>query len=97
MKTEKWVVIDSGGRVMLKAVGEPQIICTLETRPLKITREIGARAHLIAATPELLEACRHGAMSIHHPSCSHGKSGDGNTCNCHVGKCQEAIAKADND
>lgn len=55
---EKWVVIDSGGRVMLKAVGEPQIVCTLETKPLKITREIQARAALIAAAPNLLEACK---------------------------------------
>ncbi len=54
---EKWVVIDSGGRIMLKAVGEPQIICTLETVPLKITSKIHARAHLIAAAPELLAAC----------------------------------------
>ena len=44
---------------------------------------------------DLLEACRHGAMSSHHPACSHGKQGDGNTCECHVGKCQQAIAKAE--
>jgi len=50
----KWVVIDSGGRVMLKAVGEPQIICTLETRPLKITPEVADNARLIAAAPDLL-------------------------------------------
>ena len=55
---EKWVVIDSGGRVMLKAVGEPQIICTLETVPLKISPQIQDRAYLIAAAPELLTACK---------------------------------------
>ena len=45
---------------------------------------------------DLLEACEHGAMSNHHPSCTHGKRGDGNTCECHVKKCQQAIAKATN-
>ena len=52
----KWVVIDSGGRVMLRAVGEPQIICTLEIRPLKITPEVQDNARLIAAAPDLLAA-----------------------------------------
>lgn len=52
---EKWVVIDSGGRVMLKAAGEPQIICTLETVPLKISPKIRARADLIAAAPKTKE------------------------------------------
>ena len=56
--------------------------------------ETMANARLIAAAPELLEACKHGAMSSHHPACSHGKSGDGNTCECHVKKCQDAIDKA---
>jgi len=51
-------------------------------------------AQLIAAAPKLLAACEHGAMSCHHPSCSHGKMADGNTCECHVKKCQEAIANA---
>lgn len=55
---EEWVVIDSGGRVMLKAVGEPQIICTLETVPLKITPEIEVRAKIIAAAPDMLEALK---------------------------------------
>ena len=62
---EEWIVIDSGGRVMLKAVGEPQIICTLETVPLKISPKVHSRAELIAAAPEtakqrdeLLEACK---------------------------------------
>lgn len=54
---EKWVVIDSGGRVMLKEVGEPQIICTLETIPLKRTPRVCARARLIAAAPDLLKVC----------------------------------------
>ena len=58
MNYEKWVVIDSGGRVMLKAVGEPQIVCTLETAPLKITAKIQARANIIAAAPELLETLK---------------------------------------
>ena len=40
----------------------------------------------------LLAACEHGAMSIHHPACTHGKSGAGNTCECHVQKCFDAIA-----
>ena len=43
----------------------------------------------------LLAACKHGAMSSHHPACSHGKRGDGNTCECHVKKCQQAVAKAE--
>lgn len=51
---EKWVVIDSGGRVMLKAVGEPQIICTLAKTPLDISPDVHARARLIAAAPDLL-------------------------------------------
>ena len=46
--------------------------------------------------PELLAACEHGAMSSHHPACSHGKEGDGNTCECHVGKCKAAFEKATN-
>ena len=53
-----------------------------------------ANAKLIAAAPGLLAACKHGAMSSHHPSCSHGKRGDGNTCECHVKKCQDAVDKA---
>lgn len=35
-------------------------------------------------------------MSTHHPACSHGKRGDGNTCECHVGKCLKAINEAEN-
>ena len=69
----EWVVIDSGGRVMLKAVGKPQIICTLETMPLKITREIKANARLIAAAPkikrqrdELLAACEVAVLALTH-------------------------------
>ena len=52
-------------------------------------------AHAISAVKELLAACKHGAMSCHHPACTHGKRGDGNTCECHVKKCQDAIAKAE--
>ncbi len=53
-----------------------------------------AIAAAIAAVPELLAACSHGAMSTHHPACSHGKSGNGSTCECHVKKCLDAVAKA---
>ena len=49
---------------------------------------------IIESHDDLLKACKHGAMSIHHPSCSHGKRGAGDTCECHVGKCQQAITKA---
>lgn len=55
---EEWVVIDSGGRVMLKATGEPQIICTLEKALLKRTPKIAARARLIATAPDLLGVCK---------------------------------------
>jgi len=50
-----------------------------------------SRLQKVVAT--LLEACKHGAMSIHHPTCSYGKIAQGNTCNCHVKKCQDAVAK----
>lgn len=53
--------------------------------------------NLIAALPDLLFACGAGATSTHHPTCSHGKRGDGNTCECHVKKCQQAIAKAEGE
>ena len=49
---------------------------------------------ILGSHDALLEACEHGARSNHHPACSQGKSGDGNTCECHVGKCQQAMAKA---
>jgi hypothetical protein len=51
----KWVVINNGGRVMLAAVGEPQIICTLETKPLKIAPETKANARLIAKSPVMAD------------------------------------------
>ena len=71
-----------------------QRICTLVEHRDEYRAEDEANARLIAAAPDLLEACKHGAMSSHHSACSHGKRGDGNTCECHVGKCQKAIEKA---
>ncbi|KKK65263.1 hypothetical protein LCGC14_2975880 [marine sediment metagenome] len=53
-----------------------------------------ANAHLIAAAPAMYEALEHTSMSIHHPACSWGKTGSGNTCNCHVGKAIKALALA---
>jgi len=69
-------------------------IAVISYRGVSTIKEADANARLIAAAPDLLEACTHGAMSNHHSACSHGKRGDGNTCECHVGKCQKAIAKA---
>ncbi|KKN16742.1 hypothetical protein LCGC14_0972790 [marine sediment metagenome] len=91
---ENWQVANSGGSVIIGGMKHPTVIAVLETQPLKITPEIEHRAKLIAAAPDLLAAVQHGAMSNHHPACSHGKRGDGNTCECHVKKCQDAIAKA---
>lgn len=55
-----------------------------------------ARAvRLLAAAPDLLEACEHGAKSYHHPACRAAKGRDfGTRCDCHVAKCRAAIAKA---
>ena len=92
MEHTKWVVIDSGGRVMKKAVGEPQIICTLETKPLKISPEIEARAKLIAAAPELLAACEWTARGEHHSACIHHKNYL--KCGCYVEAAKQAIKAA---
>lgn len=48
---------------------------------------------LCAAAPALLEAANWAARSYHHPTCTFGKTGDGNNCCCHVGAAQAAIAK----
>lgn len=37
---------------------------------------------------ELIKACHHAAMSIHHPACGYRK---GNRCSCHVSKAQAAL------
>jgi len=54
---KKWEVANSGGKVITAGVGHPEVICVLETVPLKITDEVQQRAKLIAAAPDLLEAC----------------------------------------
>ena len=56
-------------------------------------REGIANAHLTAAAPDLLKAAKWGASSNHHPNCKSRKTGMG--CDCHVGACQRAIAKAE--
>ena len=54
----KWTVANSGGKVIVGGMMHPKTIATLETTPLKITPEIEANARLIAAAPELLDACK---------------------------------------
>jgi hypothetical protein len=59
-----------------------------------------ANARLIAAAPDLLEACKAAERSPHHPACPIA-TGKGQTtithddCTCHVGKARVAIAKAE--
>jgi hypothetical protein len=55
-----------------------------------------ANARLIAAAPDLLEACKWASQSFHHPHCKTVKDrvDTGQNCNCHVGACKAAIAKA---
>lgn len=54
---------------------------------------------LIAAAPDMLEACRKSSNSTHHPACPI-TTGKGHTtitrddCTCHVGIARAAIAKA---
>ncbi len=97
----EWVYekTSTGIRKVYGASGEKKVIADISGLEDGIDNaarriEANANAQLISAAPDLLAACEHGAMSSHHSSCSHGKRGDGNTCECHVGKCQKAIAKA---
>ncbi len=79
---------------MLKAVGEPQIICTLETKPLKITREIEARAKLIAASPSLLETMRQIVSRTNNLPCSGSECPYLHKCKAMTAeKCIEVLAK----
>lgn len=63
-----WAVSNSGGKVIRGGMVHPSTIATLETRPLRITREIEANAYLIASAPELLdwvkEVCFNGQVSF---------------------------------
>lgn len=52
-------------------------------------------AKIIEASPDLLAACEHAAMSEHHPACA--RQIWGHQCTCHVKKCQDAIAKTKTD
>ena len=90
----KWEVIECGNDFIIQPFKGSKSIAEVHNHRDKGDAEAEANARLIAAAPDLLAACRHGAMSSHHPSCSHGKRGDGNTCECHVKKCQDAVKKA---
>ena len=61
MKTQhtagKWTVVDSGGTVISARESTYVTICKLENLPLRISAEVEANAKLIAAAPELLNAC----------------------------------------
>lgn len=57
-----------------------------------------ANARLIASAPDLLEACRHAAQSIHHPACKCKEDYAGQPeryCTCHVQKARAAVARAE--
>lgn len=59
-----------------------------------------ANAYLIAASPDLFEACKWAARSAHHPTCPIA-TGKGQTqmnrddCTCHVKAARAAIAKVE--
>jgi len=59
-----------------------------------------ANARLIAACPDLLEACKHAANSEHHPACkAHGEYSANPElyCTCHVQKALAAITKTEGE
>lgn len=56
----------------------------------RLTEEDHANARLIAAAPDLLEACERAAKSCHHPACPN----NGQDCTCHVRLAQNAVTKA---
>lgn len=55
-----------------------------------------ANARLIAASPELFEACSWASQAYHHPTCEFPR-GHPKKCTCYVGACKQAIAKARED
>lgn len=89
----KWEY-DNTGRYYDKGVIRKNgvLIAKMITQMTHIKGEVEANARLIAAAPELLEACKWTAGGEHHSACSIHRS---IKCNCYVGVCQNAIAKAE--
>ena len=62
------------------------------------TETAEANARLIAAAPELYEACKKAAYGTHHPACKCKREYSANPeryCTCWVAMAQAAIAKAE--
>ena len=71
--------------------------CRMRPQEMWNAINFALRAHEDVAKHEIsttvIKALESSAASFHHPSCSWGKTGSGNTCKCHVGACNDAIAK----
>ena len=92
--SEKWEVSNSGGRVIKAGLGHPDVICVLETVPLKISPEVHERAHLIAAAPELLAVAK---RYVEQGEAVYAEMGKGKPTNTQYTLSVEAIAKAEGE
>lgn len=98
------------GEWEVRILNQP-VIVAVRDEPLDIAKiefvnnnaESLANARLIAAAPELLEACKLATKQDHHPNCktvcwksaTKDRCDIGTNCDCFVGVCRKVIAEAE--